>query len=324
MIRGLSRHLLRLDSGYNYLRRFPMTRRWVISIIIAAILILSGLYFVSAAMWDKTLWDWLELLVVPIVLALVAVWFSAQERKDDRLAAEQRAQIDREIATDRLQDAALQAYYDKMTELLLNEELRNAPAGAEVISIALSRTRATLRSLDNVRKGLLVEFLHEARLIEKQNTIIQLNGADLMGADLMGANLSGANLAGANLNGANLAATELARSKLSNADLSGADLSQADLSNAVLSSALLIGANLTGAHLPKANLINADLRDADLRGARLEDATLKGAISAQDEQLAKVKSLRGTTMPDGKVYDPAIHTRLASLRQENGLAQFDS
>ena len=258
-----------------------MTKRWILLIILATVLILTGLYFVSAAMWDKTLWDWLELLVVPIVLALVAVWFSAQERKDDRQAAEQRAQIDREIATDRLQDAALQAYYDRMTELLLKEELRNAPSGAEVISIAISRTRATLRSLDNVRKGLLVEFLHEARLIEKQNTIIQLNGADLMGADLMGADLTGANLAGANLTGANLAATELARSKLSNADLSGADLSQANLSNAVLSGALLIGANLTGVHLSKANLTGAELRDTDLRGARLEEATLKGAISVR-------------------------------------------
>jgi uncharacterized protein YjbI with pentapeptide repeats len=301
-----------------------MAKRWTLVIVISAALILAGLVLVSATVWGKTLWDWLELLVVPIVLALVAVWFSAQERKDDREAAEQRAQIDREIATDRLQDAALQTYYDKMTELLLKEDLRDAPAGAEVISIALSRTRATLRSLDNVRKGLLVEFLHEARLIEKQNTIIQLNGADLMGADLMGANLTGANLAGANLNGANLCATRLARSKLSTADLSGADLSQADLSSALLSSALLIGANLTGAHLPKANLASVDLRDADLRGARLEEATLKGALSTQDEQLAKVKSLRGTTMPDGKLYDPATHTRLAGLRQANGLAQFDS
>jgi uncharacterized protein YjbI with pentapeptide repeats len=300
-----------------------MTKRWILLIIIASALILTGLAFVSATVWGKTLWDWLELLVVPIVLALVAVWFSAQERRDDRDAADKRAQIDREIATDRLQEAALQAYYDKMTELLLKENLREAPAGEEVISIARSRTRATLRSLDNVRKGLLVEFLHEARLIEKENPIIRLGGADLTGIELMGTALSGANLSGANLNGANLSAADLSKAKLSGCDLSAADLSQADLSNASLSGVLLADARLNGAHLPKANLIGADLKEADLRGARLEEAILRGAISTTPQQLAKVKSLKGTTMPDGKVYDPAIHTTIAELRQENGLDQFD-
>jgi uncharacterized protein YjbI with pentapeptide repeats len=300
-----------------------MAKRWIILIFIASALILTGLVFVSATVWGKTLWDWLELLVVPIVLALVAVWFSTQERKDDREAADKRAQIDREIATDRLQEAALQAYYDKMTELLLKENLREAPAGEEVISIARSRTRATLRSLDNVRKGLLVEFLHEARLIEKENPIIRLGVADLTGIELMGVNLSGANLSGANLSGANLSATDLSKAKLSGADLSAADLSQADLSGASLSGAQLAEANLCGVHLSRANLVGADLKEADLRGARLEEAILRGVTSIKVQQLAKVRSLRGTTMPDGKVYDPAVHREVAYLRKEIGLDQFD-
>lgn len=300
-----------------------MAKRWIVLIIIALALLLTGLTFVSATVWGKTLWDWLELLVVPIVLALVAVWFSTQERKDDREAADKRAQIDREIATDRLQEAALQAYYDKMTDLLLKENLREAPAGEEVISIARSRTRATLRSLDNVRKGLLVEFLHEARLIEKENPIIRLGVADLTGIELMGANLSGANLAGANLGGANLSATDLSKAKLSGADLSAADLSQADLNGASLSGAQLAEANLCGVHLSRANLVGADLKDADLRGARLDETILRGVTSVKAQQLAKVKSLRGTTMPDGKVYDADIHGEIATLRKEIGLALFD-
>lgn len=300
-----------------------MAKRWIVLIIIALALLLTGLAFVSATVWGKTLWDWLELLVVPIVLALVAVWFSTQERKDDREAADKRAQIDREIATDRLQEAALQAYYDKMTELLLKENLREAPAGEEVISIARSRTRATLRSLDNVRKGLLVEFLHEARLIEKENPIIRLGVADLTGIELMGANLSGANLAGANLGGANLSATDLSKAKLSGADLSAADLSQADLSGASLSGAQLAEANLCGVHLSRANLVGADLKDADLRGARLDETILRGVTSVKAQQLAEVKSLRGTTMPDGKVYDADNHGEIAALRKEIGLDLFD-
>ena len=159
-----------------------MSKRWILLIIIASALILLGWRFVSATVWGKTCGTGLSCWSCPSSWRWSLCGSAPRSARDDRDAADKRAQIDREIATDRLQDAALQAYYDKMTELLLKENLRDAPAGEEVISIARSRTRATLRSLDNVRKGLLVEFLHEARLIDKQNPIILLEGADLTGA----------------------------------------------------------------------------------------------------------------------------------------------
>jgi uncharacterized protein YjbI with pentapeptide repeats len=299
-----------------------MSKRWIIPLIIVSAIALLVVAYFSATAWGKTLWDWLELLVVPIVLALVAVWFSAQERTEDRTAADKRTQIDREIATDRLQDATLQAYYDKMTELLLKENLRDAPAGAELISIARSRTRATLRSLDNVRKGLLVEFLHESRLIDKQNPIILLEGADLTGAELMGASLSGANLSGANLAGANLSAAILSKVKLIGADLSSTDLSQADLSSASLSSVILSNANLTAANLTKTSLVSADLKDTNLKDALLDDAVLRKATSLEPQQLARAASLKGAILPDGTVYDPATHPEINYYRQQLGLPPF--
>jgi hypothetical protein len=48
----------------------------------------------------KTLWDWLDLLIIPIVLAGGVYWLNKQERETERKIAEQRAQIEREIAAD--------------------------------------------------------------------------------------------------------------------------------------------------------------------------------------------------------------------------------
>ncbi len=53
---------------------------------------------------------------------------------------------------------------------------------------------------------------------------------------------------------------------------------------------------LAGAKLHNVDLTNTNLWDADL-----SSADLRGAI-VTSEQLAKAKSLKGTTMPDGSIH----------------------
>src|SRR6266699_2227391 len=68
----------------------------------------------------KTLWDWLQLLFIPILLAIGGYWFNqiqksrdesaaAQRDKTEREAAVQRDKTEREIAADNQREVALQA-----------------------------------------------------------------------------------------------------------------------------------------------------------------------------------------------------------------------
>jgi hypothetical protein len=134
----------------------------------------------------KTLWDWLELLIIPIVLAIGAWWLETSEKKIERQIARQRAMADREIAADRQRQATLEAYLDRMTDLLLEGHLRESEEEAEVRSIGRTRTLAALRGMDNGRKGQIVCFLYETGLIFKENPIISLDDANLSSADFGG------------------------------------------------------------------------------------------------------------------------------------------
>src|SRR5688500_1531550 len=58
--------------------------------------------------WTELLWRWLQLLIIPIVLAAGDFWFNNQSRKSE-LA----------IAQDRVREEALQRYLDRMSELVL-------------------------------------------------------------------------------------------------------------------------------------------------------------------------------------------------------------
>jgi hypothetical protein len=177
---------------------------------------------------NKTVWDWLQLLIVPIVLAVASFWFTLQQDTRQQATEDQRAQ-----------DAALQAYLDRIGEFMLKENgpLRESEEGDEVNTLARARTLTVLSRLDGDRKARVVQFLYESRLIAKERPVLDLRGADLNDVSLNNVDLSGANLSGIELRSANLQI-----------------------------------ANLQIANLQIANLINADLSDADLFGANLSDA----------------------------------------------------
>jgi hypothetical protein len=257
-------------SWWQYLKK-----HWVIAIVMAmAIVFVLIIYAGYQFSWEwtglgpetnepkqhaKTLWDWLNLLgvlAIPIVVGLGAAWYTAQQGK-----------VSNRENTDNQRETALQAYIDKMSDLLLHNKLRESGEKDEVRDIARIRILTVLRGLDAKRKGSIIQFLKEAGLINAEKPIVVLSFADLSFADLSSADLRRANLHRANLSGANL----------SGAYLHGADLSSADLHGTDLSEAYFSGANLSGANLSGANL--------------------SGATVTQD-QLEEAKSLKEATMPD--------------------------
>jgi len=254
----------------------------------------------------KTLWDWAELLIIPAVLGIGLWWLNHSARRNELKIAERRAETERQIAADRLQEETLQAYLDRMAELLLEKRLRDPETliYVEVSDVARVRTLTVLRRLDGKRKGIVLRFLHESNLIQPtgehhKDSIINMADADLSEADLRIALLEDADLSRANLRGADLTAAFLL-----DADLSGADLSGAILRSAVLNGADLRGAKLQDGDLRHASLVAVELGGANLSGADLSDANLNEAkIIPDPEQLAQAKSLKGATMPDGTKHD---------------------
>jgi uncharacterized protein YjbI with pentapeptide repeats len=278
----------------------------------------------------KTVWDFLQLLIVPLMLVAIGLVFSLQQDARQQRVEDQRADAERELADQRAQDEALQAYLDQMSGLLLEKDLRTSEVNSEVRTLAQVRTLTVLGRLDPSRKTAVMQFLVDADLvqsIDERDPIISLNGADLSGANVSDANLRNADLNGADLNGADLSEADLSEADLSFADLANADLSFADLSfadlkgaslsdvdlrgsilrDANLSVAILRGADLSDAYLrgvdlSDANLIGSDLSDAYLKGADLSDAYLGGADL----------SGRHGTMVDGAVDEAILTVRQCS------------
>lgn len=208
----------------------------------------------------KKLWDWLQLLIVPVILALGAWLLNRSQKK-----SEQR------LETDRQRQRALEDYFECMTDLLLNHGLRKRDKD-EVRSVARTRTLAALRTLDGERKAEALQFLYESGLISV-DPIISLTGADLSEANLVGSTLRKAEIRGAHFQNADLSQAILDEALLTGSNFSGACLQDASMNNAYLVQATFDDADLRRASMRRANLNEATFRNAELSEADFDGAT---------------------------------------------------
>lgn len=207
---------------------------------------------------EKTLWDWMQLLVVPAALAVGGLAFNQLQNNRERTRTERREHREDEMALDNTREDILQNYFNSMSELLVNQKLFEPEAEAGVRAMTRARTLATVRRLDGERKGNVIRFLYEAGLIKTGKTIVDLRQADLLGSDLRGALLQNVNLS---------------QTFLHQADLRGAVLDQVDLTDVGLHDAILRGADFRTANLTRIQL-NRSLYDRRTKwpdGFRPED-----------------------------------------------------
>jgi len=251
---------------------------------------------------EKKLWDYLQLLVVPLLLAGGAFYLQDQAKRretdqstkryehEQSLTANRHIQ-EQQLAEDRTKQETLNKYFDAMTTLLFEHKLKTGGSRSAAWSVAKARTVTTLRELDEQRNSQMLGFLREAGLIGSDSkSDLTFNGVILTNAKLKGANLYKVNLSGSKLTGvdfqeAYLGGANLRGATLDNVDLANVRLIGADLEGANLQTAKLQGADFTGANLKNADLENADLSaeegikliSADLQGANLRNANLRGA-----------------------------------------------
>src|SRR5947209_19729828 len=99
---------------------------------VLVLLILTGYRLTWTGFFNKTLWDWLNLLgvlAIPVVVGLGAAWFTTKQGK-----------VSERENKDKQHETALQTYIDKMSELLLEKKLRESQSESEVRKIARVRT----------------------------------------------------------------------------------------------------------------------------------------------------------------------------------------
>jgi len=261
-------------------------------------------------------------------MVLVGIGLLFEMQQAGRQQATEKQQ--QELAEQRAQDEALQAYLNQMSQLMQERKLLEAEPGDPVHTLAQARTSTVIFSLDAEHNESVTRFLINSGLAVRSKASALpavtafashappevsappeasarlLREITLSHATLSDAYLPNADLTYADLSGANIFSANLRWAILPDADLSGADLRRAFLSDAILERA-----DLSGANLKEANLSVAWFDGADLSGAYLGRA--EGITNEELDQQAA--SLEGATMPDGQKYEDWLKSK---DRREDG------
>lgn len=216
---------------------------------------------------SKTLWDWLDLILIPAVLAMVA-WiykeFDKTKTKKEELINRQNLSLDNFIKT--------------ITELNLEYNLSSDKPIEGTSEIARSRVILVLNDLDSASKGQVLQFLYESNLVN-QNPKIKL-----VGANFRESNLRGIDLSFAEIRGAYFSDSDLSKCNFSSSTFVGCDFTDSDFSESKVNNVDFSYTNLT-----KCKFHKVDLRSTNLEGATLDYADLTKA-KILSHQLDSVKS----------------------------------
>jgi hypothetical protein len=208
----------------------------------------------------RTLWDWLDLLIIPLVL-VIGGWLLASADKEAAQKTEQSNQ----------RQNILNSFIEKISSFVLVEDFRNPKKNSEIIQIARALITSTFRQLDPERKSEALQVIYELHLIDK-GPIINLFGVDfdkinLERAPILGAEIKGAYFRKACLKNANLQGSIFLGSDFSRADFRGANLKHTDLSETTLD-----GANFSSCDLRLTNIGSLkSCLSANFRCAKLTD-----------------------------------------------------
>jgi uncharacterized protein YjbI with pentapeptide repeats len=204
-----------------------------------------------------------------------------------------RAQTEREqsLEIERQQDAALAAYTEKISELMIEKDLHERSKDPHARRVAQALTISILMRLDSLHKRRPLKFVYTLGLIEKDKPLLNLRNASLDHADL--SELS--------LRKAHLRRVDLRVTDLTGADLRGSDLGLADLRGAYLRSANLRGVNLRCANLMPYDEADparwswhklAELDDLSQEKLRSSDPTARPIVPISRDRYQRITVLR--------------------------------
>ena len=256
------------DDVMNLIRKLERSRtinwgyvrRWYLRIgaILIAVLLMAFLLNSYSFPWTgfgdfetptgefvrgKTLWDWMELALIPLVLSLGALYFSNVQRRTELERAKRSEQAD-----------ILQNYFDRMQGLILDRGLLEAETASPVTTMAMMLTRTTFDRLEPEQKTRALQFLDGTGLTtatHSEDLKISLTGISLDGVGLP--------------------------TSYANGSFFGADFRFANMTGARFDMADFRGADFMGTHLENTKMMYCDFSAANLEGAFLKGANLFGS-----------------------------------------------
>lgn len=225
----------------------------------------------------KKLWDWLDLLIIPLSIAIIGWIYKENEKlRDSKKEFENK------------QNETLDSYFRVISDLIIKSHLLDNKLNSESKIIARTRTIVAIENLNSERKGQVLQFLHESNLI---NNVIELLGANFKSSEVSGIVLRNTTIKGVYFCDSKFIKSYLDNSDLTSCDFTNTDFSDSSMQNTNLSYTKLINCKLVNIDLTTVNFEGVDLTNADLSNSKILKTQLDKIFKKNNINLTKTKIL---------------------------------
>lgn len=226
----------------------------------------------------KKLWDWLDLLIVPLSIATMGLLYNKIEKsKEEKKEFENK------------QNEILDSYFKVISDLILKSNLLDITLNNKSRIIARTRTIVAIENLNDERKGQVLQFLHESKLINTE--IIELLGANFKSSEVSGIVLKDVTIKGVYFCNSKFIKTYLDNSVFTSCDFSDTNFSDSSMNNTDLSYTKLRRCQLRNINLTTVNFDGADLTDANLTDSTIMQSQLDKIFNKNNIKLKNTKIL---------------------------------
>lgn len=208
----------------------------------------------------RKLWDWLDLLIVPLSLIFLGwIYQSYEKSKADKKEKENQ------------QNEILDSYFRTISDLINKSNLLDITKNKESKIIARTRTIIAVENLEGERKGQVLQFLYEANLIDDKKI------------NILGANFREVQVSGIVLRKTTIKGVHFCDSDFENTFLDGSNFISCNFSNTNFNGSSMENTNLEYSDLSNCKLTNIDLTKVNFEGANLNYADLSNSIITQSQ-----------------------------------------
>jgi len=209
----------------------------------------------------KSLWDWMELLIIPVALG-IAGWALNNAEKSNSYKKE----------SERAQNEIIDSFIKIFTQLILDKNLTK-DSDIQIKIIARTRIMFALNNIDRSRKRQILQFIYESGLIFNKPTL-NLNGANINNANLDEILLTNAEIRGAYFINTSMKKTNLEESIFIGCDFTNANFTNSKVKNLDLSYTNLTGVKLKNMDLTSVNFLGAIFKNTKLNNSKLTEAQI--------------------------------------------------
>lgn len=188
---------------------------------------------------SKTIWDWLTLLIIPLSVGVGALYFQHIQKKREIKQSEANTEKKLRIVNEQHLVSNYKYFFDKMLDFILMPDFDKSK---KIILAIQVLTLSSFRKFDGTRKAEALDFLNEAKLLDK----IKLNGLNLDDAVIKNSEFFKLDFSKSRFHNLTLLSSNFKYSKLNNcrflnSNLTGMNLQNCDLTNVIFEKTILKG-----------------------------------------------------------------------------------